>query len=532
MYGRGAVRGRAPALILAAVVAAALLLHARAWEFVCDDAYISFRYAQNLAEHGALEYNLGERVEGYTNFLWVIVLALGTAVGAAPEVLAPWLTQLGALAAAAATVALVRALRGASGPLAAVDLIPAVLLAALPEFVVWAHGGLETSCAAALALAAMAALASGRARAAGLLTALAGLTRPDAIVPVVVFLGTWTIGHVLRGTRDRLPRRTEALTAALWAVIPLAGHLVFRLAYYGELLPNTWTVKRHGALLRGTFGVWYVAAWARGLSLVWASPLVVLLRGRHLPLVATAAAALVYAWSVGGDFMAYGRFLVVATALMAGLVGWLVLEGAERLFARRGPAVALVLAGLMAAGLGVMSHGRWRKDQEIRAGWIEGRWEGVAAMDRFARERVHVGRWLKEHVPKTTGISVGAAGALPYASGLRALDVYGLVDAWPQRIEVKPQTQARPGHQLVAPMAVVLERDPELLCHVGYVGAKRPSQASAMARGFGRGYVWACAEPGPVADPREPGGVLDLGFYCCLRPRGRAVGPFVDEGRP
>ena len=36
---------------------------------------ISFRYALNLAEHGELTYNLGERVEGYTNFLWTILMS-------------------------------------------------------------------------------------------------------------------------------------------------------------------------------------------------------------------------------------------------------------------------------------------------------------------------------------------------------------------------------------------------------------------------------------------------------------------------
>lgn len=517
---------------LAVAVAAALLLHAHAWQFVCDDAYISFRYAYNLAQHGALEYNLGERVEGYTNFLWVVVLALGTCLGAQPEVLAPWLTQLGALAGAAATVMLVRALRGASGPWTAVDLLPALLLAALPEYVVWAHGGLETSWAAALTLGAMAATASGRWRAAGLLTALAGLTRPDAALPIAVFLGTWSIGHVLRGTRERLPRPREAVVAAALAGGPLLGHLLLRWAYYGEWLPNTWVIKQHGRLLRDTFGVAYVGAWAQALRLVWLAPLGLLLRPRHAALVLPALAVLAYAWSVGGDFMAYGRFLVVATALTAGLVGWLLIEGGERLFGRRGPLAAGLVGLALVAALSGMSRERWLKDQATQTGWIDGRWEGTTAMDRFARERVHVGRWLLEHVPADTTISVGAAGALPYASRLRAVDVFGLVDPWPRQTEVRPLTRARPGHQLMAPQGVILARDPDLLCHVGHVGRQRPSLAAAQSRGFGRNMVWACVEPGPVADAREPGGVLDVGYYCCLRPRGRAVGPFVDGAAP
>ena len=38
-----------------------------------DDAYISFRYARNLAEGLGFVYNAGERIEGYTNFLWVFL---------------------------------------------------------------------------------------------------------------------------------------------------------------------------------------------------------------------------------------------------------------------------------------------------------------------------------------------------------------------------------------------------------------------------------------------------------------------------
>ncbi|MCX7878834.1 MAG: hypothetical protein N2510_09400, partial [Ignavibacteria bacterium] len=48
------------------------------WSFLfqnVDDAYISYRYGRNLMEGNGLVYNPGEKVEGYTNFLWTIITA-------------------------------------------------------------------------------------------------------------------------------------------------------------------------------------------------------------------------------------------------------------------------------------------------------------------------------------------------------------------------------------------------------------------------------------------------------------------------
>ena len=56
------------------VAAAALVAHSLVFNFVTDDAFISFVFSRNLAEHGQLVFNLGEPVEGYTNFLWTVVL--------------------------------------------------------------------------------------------------------------------------------------------------------------------------------------------------------------------------------------------------------------------------------------------------------------------------------------------------------------------------------------------------------------------------------------------------------------------------
>ena len=531
---------------MAAAVTVVFVVHARAWEFLCDDAFISFRYAHNLAEHGALVFNVGldppERVEGYTNFGWVVVLAALQRLGVAPPEAAAALTPLGSLAGLVAITLGVRALRrrfGASvGGLGAIDLAPAALLVCVPEYMVWSHGGLETSWAAALTLGSIAAWSSDRPRLAAGLAAATYLVRPDGLLPIALFGLVWLVvvgapalvrerGDALR----RLPTR-RLLQAALLFVVPLAVHLMWRRSYYGSWLPNTWAIKAHGALLRDTYGQAYVQAWLGALPLIWLVPLGLALRPRHLLLVVPIAGVIGYGWWVGGDFMAYCRFYIVATALLAALVGWL-LADAQALLARIVPShvasvVVVVLALGLAMGLGRQAQTRWAADMAKPTGWLDGKWEGVATMDRFARVGRVVGEWMHDNLPPDTLITVGAAGAVPYGAQVRVIDAFGLVD--PNLVhhpKVRPMKGkgARPGHQIYAPSSYIKERDPDLLCHVGFRGDRRPSEGR-VHRDFRRGYRWACIEPPPIPDPRAEGGQLHVGVYCCRRPQDRTVGPF------
>src|SRR5256885_16298834 len=72
--------------LVLAIAAIALVLHSFAYNFVTDDAYISFVYSRNLAEHGELTFNLGQPVEGYTSFLWTALIGLIMLFGGAPEI--------------------------------------------------------------------------------------------------------------------------------------------------------------------------------------------------------------------------------------------------------------------------------------------------------------------------------------------------------------------------------------------------------------------------------------------------------------
>ena len=121
---------------LFALGAAAWSIHlALETSWIADDAFISFRYARNFAEGNGLVWNVGERLEGYTNFLWTVLLGLGQVVGIAPSNAATVMT-LGSLVALAV---------GATWKLSRPGWVPIApaLLVLSPAFVEFGTSGLE-----------------------------------------------------------------------------------------------------------------------------------------------------------------------------------------------------------------------------------------------------------------------------------------------------------------------------------------------------------------------------------------------------
>jgi arabinofuranosyltransferase len=536
-----------PSLLAAAAIGVLFLVHLRQWAFWCDDAFISFRYAHNLGQHGELVYNLApyERVEGYTNFLWVLILALGDALGLLPERLAPILTATSSLA-ALLLVALIgaqlrrrfRSTRGQpstdESAITPCDLLAPALLVTVPEFVVWGSSGLETSFALALGLLAMWLWLDGRIELAAVAAAATGLTRPDGLLWIAAFGLGWlaVVGAEARLTsrRPEIPWRRVGVAATSF-VLPLAAALAFRRIYYGEWLPNTWAVKQYGAALRDVYGVGYLEFWAVNLGLVTLTPLLLLLRPRHFVLLLPILAQLAWAWSIGGDFMAYGRFLLPATTMLAMLLGLMLADfrsarpWTERAWWVLAAVLLLASAGRIPARLQADHAAPHLHIDEHSPGF-----ESVDAMHRFAVVRLAAGRLLAERVPSDTLITVGAAGAMPYASQLPAFDSYGLVD--PGVVAVaKPRIEgARPGHQLHPPIEYMKSHEPGLMCHVGYAGEQLPPAGLDRRMGAGREWTgWACVETGPIADARAESGVIASHVYCCLRPRDRFTE--LDESR-
>ena len=350
---------RATAWVFWCATAAALLYAFWAsWrrEWVSDDAFISFRYAENLVRGLGLVYNPGERVEGYSNFLWTLWTAFGLWLGQDAE---RWVAISGIVCYVAALGVLAWnswATRAEATGLARWIPIAALLGALHADWQLFATGGLETSLFALEVTLLYVVLSRGdlgpaRAALAGLLLALASMTRPDGVVL------TAAAGLYVLLTNLRRPRTVVALAAAF--LIAWAPYTAWRVAYFGDFFPNTYYAKSamhawysQGAIYAALYFVryWPLLLGPALIGLAWwlardGAPAGSRSWRRNAALAMLLALAYTaFVVRVGGDFM-FARFLIPITPLLLVLLEM----GITRLGARAIMQGALV--GIAALGI-------------------------------------------------------------------------------------------------------------------------------------------------------------------------------------
>jgi len=300
-----------------------------------DDAFITMRYSFHLAHGDGPVFNPGERVEGFSNPLWMLLLAAGSLVGLPLPQLA---LVVGALAFLGVVVLTTRlATLEDAGPVGA--LIAGTVVALSGGLVGSSLNGLETSLftlglTATTLLAAQDPLPRGRFVAALLVVAY---SRPEGLPLALVIVAVTYL------SRRRWSLDTRSLVpVALGAVVVTIGTLLARWAYYGELLPMSVIAKRdldtgplHSLARSAPDGIrylfealgpgWLLLALVTGGYLVarWRPPSGPVRVALTLTVVLGSIGTLV-AVSNGGDWMPDGRLLVpyvplVVAAMAAGL---------------------------------------------------------------------------------------------------------------------------------------------------------------------------------------------------------------------
>lgn len=464
-------------LVLLAAMAARFLDH------TVDDAFISFRYAENLASGHGLVFNPGERVEGYSNFLWCLLLTPFAALSIDPVVAARILGGLSSVALLAGVV------RFSPRPEAAPALvwIAPLLTATSPPIVVWATGGLEAPLFASLMLWAvgLAAEAAQRDRlspAAAGLCAAAALTRPDGLGVFALLVGLLLIVHWGRAARLGELLRWGASFAAVF--VP---YFAWRFLYYGDLLPNTFHAKVGFGLAQVVRGLQYYADFFVESGGWIALPLVGLAwYGERRTAMLLGGMALGwggYVVLIGGDGLPMYRFLVPALPLFYLLVSFGIVGVLDRFEPARtlriGAGLLLVAVGVRAALPAFIgpSASYVEQDRSEVAAWAD------------------MGRYFASHSAPGDSIAVIAAGALPYYSGLEAIDMLGLNDRTIAHREMDGLGSGQAGHEKFD-VDYVLGREPTYVVVGAYGASEDPQPARELVRPF---YP---AERAMLASPR------------------------------
>ena len=417
------------------------------FNYIPDDTFITLRYARNVLKGEGFVFNAGERVEGYTNYLWLLVLVAAGKLGAPLVAAARTLSlifSLGTLVlsglAARANLPAGRSPGPAEGhgdrKKALEVFLPPMLLAASPPFLAWCLSGTEMPLFTFLLLAGFMLLRGGK-RPTGALTVfgLLGLVRPE---------GTLFYALALLILCVRSSRRSEIVLLGLGiAAIFYVPYLEWKWRYFHALLPNTFYAKTGPLGLMLTNGTKYLF----GFILSYGYLLVVglfLLRatGRKrerllVPLLFVAACWLEVLF-LGGDWMPHYRLLLPTLPFVMLIVSEGVTAGAR---GARAPVFALLLVFFAMV-------------------------PGAVNYDTFLAERVTVrafallGQRLREILPPGTRIGCGSTGAIAYYTDLPIIDILGLTERYIARHGRIVGTQA--GH-LKTDGPYVLERKPDLL---------------------------------------------------------------------
>jgi len=524
------VRGSTWPKLWGLVVLAVLFAHAMSYlPFLADDAFISLRYSERLIDGQGLTWNDGERVEGYSNLLWVLLCA---ALGWLGLDLITAVRALGLGSAAFATWVLLHRYRR-SPP---ISIAAGMALALSGPLAAWSVGGLESPLVAALLAWALATVLplidqesiSWKSAISGPAIPLALLcwTRPDgALLTVAIAAGLIAAHGPGMGTI------ISALRISAFPAGAYLAQLAFRLAYYGEWVPNVAFAKLGFTGNRVSQGVGYLAQAA-----LWLGPLVlpalalsILLLRRH----ETSARARfllvpfltwsVYVVAIGGDIFPARRHVVPLLVLLAFLLaeGLHMLERHDKTSSRT--AWALTLLFLVALGTA-----QWFDPENERA--RQERWEWDSAS---------IGRMLHTAFEQQQPLlAVDTAGALPYFSQLPALDMLGLNDRYLARHRPEDFGHGWLGHEL-GDGDYVLQREPDLIWFCGPEKGKRPCFRSGVemvqdprfSRWYRlatfqtgppdgvRAFIWIRVEGGRLGFSRERGNIQIPGYLFVDNPR-------------
>lgn len=407
-------------LLLAAVIPL-LAIESFLFNFTIDDAFIGFRYSENMASgHGAV-FNIGEDpVEGYSNFLWLLIGATFVKTGFSAMVASKYLGIF--LSLVNILILYKLSFRVLNNRLYAS--LPPLLLSVVPAYSYWAVAGLETMLYITVLMTSILLFLERKYALSSFFFVLLSLTRPEGAV-VFAALSLFMLCKN-KTAKARLFSARFVKWIAVFAGI-YVPYFIWRFTYFGYLLPNSFYFK--SGILSPP------AMWWAYSFLVYIFPFAIfgaygILRQKtsgEKKFLLALAALLVTLTFLYIPLQGYPyRFLLPALPFILilaadGIRQFLHSVGqTEFSFGRQSGGLRKYLALAVVAFLFIYPLANAREYKAYADKFISG----------YERAHIKLGKWLSENFNQTATLVFADIGATPYYAKMRTIDIVGVTDEY------------------------------------------------------------------------------------------------------
>jgi arabinofuranosyltransferase len=429
------------------IIGIVFVYYCKAFDFIQDDSYITYRYVKNFTEGNGLVFNIGDKVEGYTCFLWVVLLSVVKKLGynfiSASQTLGI-ISSLLTLLFIYKISSDIFSKNKSSYYSVTFSLIAVILTISNGAYAYWSISGMETSLFAFLTtLGIYLYLKEIEKRTvsmpySSIVFLLASLTRPEGnlifgvtVIHKIIFI----IKQKSRKDPDAastniintLLARQNLLWLALY-IIPGLIFMIWRYSYYGYLMPNTFYAKTGSSFeyLKTGWNYFLEFAQTYGLYGILLALILFTLRSKekfyeYLYLVMIFFIFSLYIISIGGDVLRPARFFIPVLPVFYILIQEAlhhfvsVLEKKYNLSYIIPIIIALVL---------VFSYYTYKDQYEQIKKYSE--------LENGLVEKMRVsGQWLKSKSiaeGRTLTVAATTIGAISYFSDVQLIDMLGLTD--------------------------------------------------------------------------------------------------------
>jgi hypothetical protein len=442
-----------------ALLSTITLTHIFAYNTDCEDIYISLRYVKNFVEGNGLVFNTFDKVEGYSDFLWVMMIA---GVYKILHADIPLISRCMSVVFSVITLLYTYYLAFKFTQDRLLSYLATFLVSISCSFACYGLSGLENPLYALFILLIVNCCYEQKWILSGVFLGLMTMTRPEGFimfVPIAVYI------FLLE--REFKYKLLAAFIVAVIAAIPVIPWTIWRVSYYGYLVPNTIAAKQgmdlfYQVRIGLTYTAYFFIIISESLLVLVLLPIINYIytrRNSHsessdkvfITLLTTSVIFIAFYSYAGGDWMPAWRFyasLIPVFSILIILLWSKYVFISESNSVLRSSWIVLLFAFCGYA--------------QVRNSFMNANLIPLVRSWYYEVEGLKVaGKWFHNTLPKNTLLATFPNGAFSYYNDLPTIDYGGLTDNNVGRFG-KKRKEGRPGHIAENP-EYVLSRKPDII---------------------------------------------------------------------